>query len=185
MNAKELVRLYREGVRDFSGVDLSRVDIRGVYLKDTKLCGANLHGVLLNYANLRNIDLCGSNLSYSNLCGVHFCGANLNGADLKGVYFEYADFSGADLKGVCLEGVSLIGVKGNGVEIIDGPVNSFYSITMTKHAIQIGCKNYSYEEWLNFIDEDIKDMDYDALGFWSEYKDAVLGLWVENFGADQ
>ena len=150
MNAKELVRLYKDGVRDFSGVTLRGVNLSGAYLIDAYLIDANLSG------------------------------ANLNGANLDGV-----NFSGADLSGADLSGASLWDAKGNGFEIINGPINMFYSITMTKHAIQIGCKNYSYEEWLNFIDEDIKDMDCDAIDFWSEYKDVVLGLWVGNFGGDQ
>jgi len=175
MNVEELVRLYEKGVLDFSGVTLRGANLNGVNLSGTDLSGADLSGAYLRYARLSDANLSDANLSDANLSGANFNGANLNGANLDG-----ADLSGADLSGA-----SLWDAKGNGFEIINGPINMFYSITMTKHAIQIGCKNYSYEEWLNFIDEDIKDMDYDALGFWNDYRDAVLGLWVGNFGGDQ
>jgi len=177
MNAKELVRLYEKGVLDFSCVTLRGANLNGVNLSGTGLSGGGV--------NLSGADLSGADLSYARLSDANLSGANLNGANLSGAKLDGADLSGADLSGADLSGASLWDAKGNGSEIINGPINMFYSITMTKHAIQIGCKNYSYEEWLNFIDEDIKDMDYDALGFWSEYKDAVLGLWVENFGGDQ
>ena len=172
MNAKELVRLYEKGVLDFSGVTLRGANLNGVNLSGTGLSGGGV--------NLSGADLSGADLSYARLSDANLSGANLNGANLNGV-----NLSGVNLSGADLSGASLWDAKGNGFEIINGPINMFYSITMTKHAIQIGCKNYSYEEWLNFIDEDIKDMDCDAFEFWSEYRDAVLGLWVENFGGDQ
>ena len=42
--------------------------------------------------------------------------------------------------------------------------------------IQIGCKNYSAEEWEAFSDHKVKAMDYGALEFWRIYKDIILSL---------
>ncbi|MCC6720537.1 MAG: pentapeptide repeat-containing protein, partial [Acetobacteraceae bacterium] len=67
-------------------------DLRGAYLSDADLSGANLRG-----ADLSDADLSGADLS----------GANLRGADLRGAYLGDADLSGANLRGADLSGANL------------------------------------------------------------------------------
>jgi len=64
---------------------------------------------------------------------------------------------------------------------IDYFVHSFsterYTITITDR-IQIGCKCYSYEEWMSFSDDQIAEMADDALDWWRKHKCLVEDLWV-------
>ena len=49
-----------------------------------------------------------------------------------------------------------------------------YRVTFTNKTLQIGCKNYTHEEWLNFDDETIAKMNLKALNFWRKYKDFIF-----------
>jgi hypothetical protein len=40
--------------------------------------------------------------------------------------------------------------------------------------IHIGCKKHAIDEWANFTDEEIDDMDEEALGFWKEHKELIM-----------
>ena len=42
--------------------------------------------------------------------------------------------------------------------------------------MRIGCQQHSLEEWENFTDEQIDDMDFDALEWWEEWKNKLLPL---------
>jgi len=42
--------------------------------------------------------------------------------------------------------------------------------------IQIGCQQHSTEEWRNFTDEQISEMDNDALEFWKQFKPTILAM---------
>jgi len=58
MTAAELLDKYANGERDFSGANLSGVD-----LYNANLIGANLSGANLSGADLYNANLIGANLS--------------------------------------------------------------------------------------------------------------------------
>ncbi len=84
--------------------NLRGADLRGAYLVDADLGGANLVG-----ANLGGADLRGANLVDADLGGVNLVDANLGGADLGGVNLVDANLGGAYLGGACLEGACLEG----------------------------------------------------------------------------
>ncbi|MEM9149229.1 MAG: pentapeptide repeat-containing protein [Cyanobacteria bacterium P01_F01_bin.3] len=65
MKAKELLRRYRTGERDFRRVDLSGESLRGI----------NLTGINLSGANLNNTDLRGTNFTDTMLVGTQLCEA--------------------------------------------------------------------------------------------------------------
>lgn len=67
MKAKELLRRYRGGDRDFRGVDLSEQSLRGMDLAGINLSGANLTGT----------DLRGTKLTDAKLIGTQFCEAKM------------------------------------------------------------------------------------------------------------
>ena len=47
-----------------------------------------------------------------------------------------------------------------------------YSIYWTKETLQIGCKKHTFDEWRNFTNEEILDMDGEkALNFWRKWKE--------------
>ena len=73
LTAEDLVRQYKEGVRDFSGVNLFRA----------KLAGVELEGIILLDAYLIGADLSRTSLRNANLRGVCLVHANLQGTDLR------------------------------------------------------------------------------------------------------
>ena len=132
LTAEELVRRYKEGVRDFTGVNLFRarlagVDLEEIILLDAYLVGADLRGVSFRNANLRGA------------CLVH---ANLRGADLRNATLRQsrsysdplafskelppirkpallydADLSRANLMGADLSGANLVAVNLTGANL--------------------------------------------------------------------
>ena len=51
-----------------------------------------------------------------------------------------------------------------------------YNITATDNHIQIGCKQYTYEEWWSFSSEQISDMDKGALEWWKKWKPILQAI---------
>ena len=52
-----------------------------------------------------------------------------------------------------------------------------YDVTITRVGLFIGCKAYAHEEWKEFDDFAIFDMDgTKAIEFWKEYKELLLAL---------
>jgi len=130
----------------------------GARLKGADLKGADLKGADLNGLNLSSADLSGSNLN--NACLNNAC---LSSADLRGACLSSADLRGADLSSAV----------GNNREIITLFINK-YTVVFTRDTIQIGCKNYSIESWKNFSDEEILEMDSEALEWWEKWKDFIF-----------
>ncbi len=67
---------------DFSGKDLSLLDLSGVDFKGANLAGANLLGADLTGANLTNVNLSGAKLDRASLARANFNGADLSRANL-------------------------------------------------------------------------------------------------------
>ncbi len=93
--------------------------------------------------------------------------ANLSGADLRS----------ADLSGAYLSGADLWDVTGNKKEIFTFQTNK-YTVVIYQDRIQIGCKNFSQSEWFNFSDDEITEMDSEALDWWCTNKQHVK-TWCE------
>ena len=149
------------------GADLWDANSEGADLRDADLRGANLWDANLEDADLRGANLRGANLRDANLEGANLRGANLEGADLRGADLRDADLRDADLR-------NNKGVYGLNTE--------YYNIYFHKQQIQIGCKRHTLEEWENFTDSDIDEMDKEkALLFWKKYKDDVFSLYKKFF----
>ena len=121
----------------------------------------------LSDADLRRADLSDADLRDADLCG----------ADLSGAYLRDADLCGADLRDADLCGADLWDVTGNKKEIFTFQTNK-YTVVIYQDRIQIGCKNFSQSEWFNFSDDEITEMDSEALDWWCTHKQHVK-TWCE------
>lgn len=142
--------------------------------------GANLCGADLKGANLDGANLWGADLKGANLWGANLCGANLEGADLEGANLDGANLDGADLVGAYL---------GNGFKYTCQnreylqktiPIQIFlenYIVIIFTETIKIGCEHHAKEEWLDFKDKEIIQMDgKKALNWWRKYKEIIFKL---------
>lgn len=101
---------------NFTGANLSKLDLRYINFKYAILRKANLSGANLSYCNFERADLCGTTLDSANLLGVRFLCANMEGASMRGCNFEdpagsRANMEGALMKNVILEGSHMAGVN--------------------------------------------------------------------------
>ena len=122
-------------------------------------------------ANLSDANLSDANLSDANLSGANLSGANLSGAYLSGAYLSDANLSDANLSGAKWR---------DGIVTNKPPIQVsglFWFVTILDAHMQIGCELHSLAEWSAFDDRRIAEMDgREALRFWRESKDALLGL---------
>ncbi len=101
-------------------------------------------------------------------------GADLRDATLTNATLTAADLRGANLKGADLRDANLFNTIGDRNIIISIQATP-YHINLTKDFMQIGCKKYTIEEWWNFTDNDIVDMDGEiAVDFWRMYKEYLI-----------
>ena len=136
------------------------------------LSGADLSGANLIAANLSDADLSGANLIAANLSGANLSGADLSGANLIAANLSDANLSDANLIAANLSDAKINNTIGNMREIKSLHLNK-YIITFTKYIMAIGCKQYIIEEWFNFNDEQIENMDDGALKWWNKWKEYI------------
>ncbi|KAL8611223.1 hypothetical protein ACOMHN_013654 [Nucella lapillus] len=101
---------------NFSGANLSKLDLRYINFKYAILRKANLSGANLSYCNFERADLCSATLDSANLLGVKVLCANMEGTSMRGCNFEdpagsRANMEGALMKNVDLEGSHMAGVN--------------------------------------------------------------------------
>lgn len=88
-----------------------------------------------------------------------------------------ANLSGANLRGADLRGARVWGCTGNRREIKSIFITDTYPITYTAEVLQIGCERHKIEDWLEFDDERIAEMEGSkAIEFWREWKDTLRML---------
>ena len=88
-----------------------------------------------------------------------------------------ADLRSADLRDADLSGANLWNTIGNQVEVLTFQTNK-YTVVICQDRLQIGCKNFSQSEWFNFSDDEITEMDSEALDWWCTHKQHVK-TWCE------
>jgi uncharacterized protein YjbI with pentapeptide repeats len=131
MTAEELWKLYGEGRRDFSNLDLSHVELSFWNLEDAAdvikniLTGIDLSGSNLTKTYLCSCDLTDANLSGCNLTDTSFdssklINANLSNALLNGTSLEFVDLTGANLRGARLRGVPMTGANFTNADLTGG-----------------------------------------------------------------
>jgi hypothetical protein len=162
-----------------------RANLRGADLSRANLRDANLSGADLSCSNLRDANLSGADLSRANLRDANLRDANLRGANLRGASLSDANLSGADLScsslsdanlsGANLSSASLWNCSGERSRIKSIFVSDVYAITYTSEVLQIGCQKHKFEEWKEFDDRRILEMDgKKALELWREWKDVIF-----------
>lgn len=88
MDSQTLIKLYEQGRRDFSGINLADVDLSYAYLR-----GINLANACLTNANLVGVNLTSANLTGINLNNAKITSAYLGDADLRTADLSQANFS--------------------------------------------------------------------------------------------
>ncbi|KAK3095635.1 hypothetical protein FSP39_016987, partial [Pinctada imbricata] len=101
---------------NFTGANLSKLDLRYINFKYAILKNANLSGANLSYCNFERADLSHAVFDGANLLGVKMLCANLEGTSLRSCNFEdpagsRANMEGALMKSVNLEGSHMAGVN--------------------------------------------------------------------------
>ena len=120
----------------------------------------------------------GANLARANLAGAYLDGADLGGANLGGANLGGADLGGAYLGGAYLGGAYLDGEVLNKAPI--SLINLQWSILITGQYMRIGCQRHTHEEWRDFTDAKIRNMEIGALAFWREWKAPLLAICHAN-----
>ena len=101
-------------------------------------------------------------------------GANLRDANLEGASLRGASLRGASLEGASLRGANLWNCSGNRNQIKSIFISEKYPITYTSEVMLIGCENHPINEWWEFDDKRILQMDgKTALKFWREHKELI------------
>lgn len=128
MGGTQLINLYEQGQRDFSGTNLRQANLRGASLQNSRMIMADLLEANMSYADLSGARLIQANLDGANMQGTiltraKLTGANLRGADLRNADLEDADLSGVDLRGADLLGANLLGARLTGANLDDARLN--------------------------------------------------------------
>ena len=163
MDIKETLAKHQEWLLGSSKgrcADLSYADLSYADLSYADLSYANLSYADLSYADLKGADLSYADLSYADLSRANLSYANLSYANLS-----YANLSSANLRDTI----------GNGREIKSLQIGT-YNISYTKDIISIGCKTYTLEQWKNFTDVEIDNMNSEALKWWKLNKELIITL---------
>ncbi len=163
---KEIIENHEKWLENGGGekANLRDADLVGADLRYANLRGANLRYANLRGADLRDADLVGADLRYANLRDANLRDANLRDANLRDANLGYANLRDADLR--------------------DADLGSTDSILLTpfgwchvqKENIRIGCQYHTTEEWRNFTDAEIGEMESRALDWWKKNKPVVMAM---------
>ena len=156
---------------DLYGARLEGANFRWASLARASLAWASLEGASLAWARLEGADFYRADLYRANLEGANFRGARLEGARLAGAGLAWADLYRANLEGANFRGASGVNDYVKCVQI------DTYPITYTADVIQIGCKRHTHQEWADFTDDQIRQMDgVKAVEWWAKYKAWLLEI---------
>lgn len=132
----------------------SRFDSRVIFSHD---CENNSIRLTVEAAVKAGANLVGANLARANLARANLTWANLTGANLTGANLAGATYGIATLtKGV----LQLLGL--------------YWSVLIFDAHIKIGCEFHSTQEWIDFDDVEIADMETCAAEFWKKNRDLIL-----------
>ena len=92
---------------------------------------------------------------------------------------DNAYLDGANLRGANLDGANLVGANLDGEKLTKAPIsilNLRYTGLISDGYMRLGCKRFTHDEWANFTDDEISDMDRGALEFWKQWKAPLLAM---------
>lgn len=117
--AKKTKSLQQLVHRDYSSLDMSNSDLRGVVAQNSKfdnssLKGADFSGSDVTNGSFKSMDLKDAKFVGANLTGANFKWSSLQNVSFKNANLENTDFNGSDLAGASFEGVTLVGTNFKG-----------------------------------------------------------------------
>jgi hypothetical protein len=121
---------------------------------------ADLRVTDLSFANLSCTNLRFTDLRFSDLSS-----ANLSSTDLRWANLRCTNLSSTDLRWTIGEMRSL---KSFQIEK--------YMVSYTDSILNIGCESHNIEEWKNFDDKKIANMDDGALEWWTKWKTIIFQI---------
>lgn len=136
---KEITKLYKEGVRDFSKIKAPLCDFSGVNLSGASFRNADLKYSSFFKANLANADfseadLKWSDFSFANTKETKFTRANLSWSTLNNIHVENTDFSFAQVQWCTIFNTDLSKCK---IEKTNFSCTAFAQTEVTKEGIKI------------------------------------------------
>ena len=111
MEKKEFIERYQAGERDFSGVDLTGIELTGFKnrnnytFSDINLNGANLTKAKLEFVNFTNANLENANLAEAEITCCDFNSANFCNANLANVIIFFSNFIEANFQNANLTNI--------------------------------------------------------------------------------
>ena len=178
-------KLWLKGDPRGSRADLSGANLIGADLSDADLRDADLSDADLRYADLRRADLRYAILRYAILRRAVLLDADLSDAILRRAVLLDADLSDADLRradllDADLRRADLRYVVGNGGAEMTC-LQDRWPVVITKDVIAIGCQQHPVQDWWDFSDEQIAEMDQKALEWWRTRKPILKALYEAKF----
>lgn len=111
MDKTEFIELYEAGERDFSGVDLTGIELTGFRnrnnykFSDINLNGANLTNAKLEFVNFTNVNLENANLTEAEIGFCDFNNANFSNANLSNTIINFSNFIEANFQNANLTNI--------------------------------------------------------------------------------
>lgn len=146
-SVQKLLDAYIRGARNFSGSNISGIDLRESYLRGVNFSHSNLSSACLLDCDLRGANLSGCNLK----------NAELSWSDLRYVDFSDADLSeawltGSDLRGAKFQGACLLNSEMTGVDLVNANLDGAYTIGAIFHAVRWYIHQQKPSGSVNFFD---------------------------------
>lgn len=126
-------------------------------------------------ADFSERDVSGLVFSGHYLYMVKFVNANCEGTKFRRSNLIMTDFTNANCKEANFEVAGFWGATGNDKQLKSLSIGC-YTIVYTKDILQIGCKQYTFEEWLSFSDSKIDAMDRGFLEWWIKFKEPLFKI---------
>ncbi len=139
LTEKDIIKLYKTGVRDFSNIKAPLSDFSGIDLSRASFKNSDLKYSSFFKANLTNVDFSGTDLkwsdfSFSNVKGAKFTNANLSWSNLNNIQVDNTDFSFAQIQWCTIFNVDLDKCK---IEKTNFSCTAFVEEEVTKEGIKI------------------------------------------------
>ncbi len=122
MDVEEFRQRYKDGERDFSGIEIRDADLSNISLSDVILHKAKLVNVNLSNASFYRVDLSEADLSGSNLSHADLQEANLRNAILTNTNLKFTELIGANLIGTNIQ--AAINVASHHLLLVDESNNA-------------------------------------------------------------
>jgi uncharacterized protein YjbI with pentapeptide repeats len=97
MNAEEFLQRYKDGERNFSGVDLQGAELGHAVFEDVDLSNSNLENANLRWTELGNVNLSGSNLRNIYLEGAQWYRLRIREVNMSGAQLDHTNIENCDL----------------------------------------------------------------------------------------